>query len=66
MPKNERPEIQLDDGERNKLLVGWSRSGKRLIVTVIPRGVLERFAQVELDTEQAEQLQAFLAETLAQ
>jgi hypothetical protein len=64
MPDEERPLIQLDDGERNRLHAVWSRSGKRLIVTVAPRGKSHEAGQVELDHEQVRELQAFLAETL--
>jgi hypothetical protein len=63
MPREERPVISLDDGERNQLHATWSRSGKRLIVTV-RSGKGHEAGQVELDSEQAEQLRAFLSETL--
>lgn len=65
MPQHEeRPVIELDDDASNRLHAVWSRSGKRLIVTVVPRGRWHRAGQVELDSEQAQQLHAFLAETL--
>jgi hypothetical protein len=65
MPQEERPMIQLDDGESNRLHAIWSRSGKRLILSVAPQGTWDQAGQVELDAEQAEQLRAFLAETLS-
>jgi len=61
----ERPAIELDDGANNRFHAVWSRSGKRLIVSVAPRAQWHEARQVELDAEQAEQLKAFLAETLA-
>jgi hypothetical protein len=64
VPKEERPVIQLDDGESNRLHAGWSGSGKRLIVSIAPRGRWHEEVQVELDAEQAERLKVFLAETL--
>jgi len=65
MPKEEHPVIQLDDGESNRLHAVWSRSGKRLIVSVAPGGKWDSAAQVELGAEQAEELRAFLAETIS-
>lgn len=65
MARDERPTIRLEDGENNLLHAGWSRSGKRLIVSVVPRGRWHEHGQVELNAEQAEQLRTFLADTLA-
>jgi hypothetical protein len=61
MPDEQRPVIELDDGESNRLHAVWSRSGKRLILTVAPRGKWHEAGQVELDSEQGEQLRAFLS-----
>lgn len=49
---------QFDDDEGGRLHATWSRSGKRLIVTVTRRG---NRAQVELRPDQVEELAAFLA-----
>jgi hypothetical protein len=62
MPREERRSIQLDGDERDRLETGWSRSGKRLIVTVWKR---DQWAQVELEPAQVEELARFLAETVA-
>jgi hypothetical protein len=50
--------VELVDDEGGRLYATWSRSGKRLIVTVNRRG---SWAQVELRPEQVEDLVAFLA-----
>jgi hypothetical protein len=63
MPEQRRA-IQFDDSERNRLNATWSRSGKRLIVSVLPRGSWDRAAQVELEPEQVEGLLRFLDETV--
>jgi hypothetical protein len=65
MSNQERPAIELDDDGNNRLHVVWSRSGKRLIVSLVPRGHWHGAKQIELDADQAEQLKAFLSETLA-
>jgi hypothetical protein len=62
VPNEERPAIQLDDDDRNCLHAGWSRSGKRLIVSVVPRGRWHDASQIELDPAQVERLKEFLAE----
>lgn len=49
---------EFDDDEGARLNLTWSRSGKRLIVTVNRRG---NRAQVELRPEQVEELAAFLS-----
>jgi hypothetical protein len=64
MARDERPTIQLEDGERNLLHAGWSRSGKRLVVSVVPRGRWHEQAQVELDPEKVAQLSTFLTDTV--
>jgi hypothetical protein len=48
----------LDDDEGARLNATWSRSGKRLIVTVNRRST---WAQVELRPDQVEELAAFLS-----
>jgi hypothetical protein len=65
MSKEQRPAIELNDEARNRLQAAWSRSGKRLLVTVYRRGRWDEAAQIELDGEQVGELQAFLAETRA-
>jgi len=62
MPKDDRESIRLEDDEQNLLHAIWSRSGKRLIVTVAPRGSWDRAAQVELAADQVENLRCFLGE----
>ncbi len=51
--------IQLDDDEGGQLHATWSRSGKRLIVTVSKRG---KWAQVELQPAQVEELARYLTD----
>jgi hypothetical protein len=58
----EAPSIQLADDERNLLHATWSRSGKRLIVSVAHRGSWDQSAQVELSPEQVATLRSFLRE----
>ena len=62
--RDERPVVELDDNERNRLHAVWSRSSKRLLVSVLPRGRWDDSNQVELDPDQARQLRTFLDETL--
>jgi hypothetical protein len=59
MAEVERRPITIDD-EGRCLHAIWSRSGKRLIVTVTTS---KAHAQVELRREQAEALVEFLSET---
>jgi hypothetical protein len=59
---DQRPEIQLDDAEGHRLHATWSRSRKRLILSVGRREAPQRTEQVELDAEQAERLRLFIAE----
>jgi hypothetical protein len=62
----ERPAIQLDDGESNRLEAIWSRSGSRLIVSIVPHGKVglewHMVGQVELTPEQVDELRRFLAQ----
>lgn len=50
--------LRLDDDERKFLHATWSRSGKRVIVTVGRSG--DAAGQVELTPERAKRLAAFL------
>ncbi len=59
---HERQAINFSDDEGGAFNATWSRSGKRLIVTVDRR---ENHAQVELRPGQARVLWMFLAETSA-
>ena len=56
--KSRRPAIRLDDDERKFLSAVWSRSGKRVIVSV--GRSWDEAGQIELTPEQAERLAAFL------
>ena len=58
MASDEQQAIQLDDDEGGQLHAIWSRSSKRLIVTVARRGDC---AQVELRRAQVEELARYLA-----
>ena len=51
--------IRLEDDEGGHLHATWSRSGKRLIVTVRRRG---EWAQVELRPQQVEELARYLGD----
>jgi hypothetical protein len=53
-----RPALRLDDGERNFLHAGWSRSGKRVIVSVGKSW--GEAGQIELTPDQAKRFAAFL------
>src|SRR4051812_3203489 len=55
----DREVVQLDDDEGGRLHATWSRSGKRLILTVHRRA---DWGQGELRPEQVAELAAFLAE----
>jgi hypothetical protein len=55
----ERAAVEFQDDEGGSLNAVWSRSGRRLIVTVNRRG---EWAQVELRREQVDEFAAFLAE----
>jgi hypothetical protein len=59
MGASERAAVELQDDEGGLLNAVWSRSGRRLIVTVNRRG---EWAQVELRHEQVAELAAFLRE----
>jgi hypothetical protein len=63
MPKEQRPAIQIDDAEGNRLHATWSRSGKHLIVSVVPAGKGRQASQIELDGERLARLEEFLQET---
>ena len=56
--KPERPALHLDDDEWRFLHAIWSRSGKRVIVSV--GRSWDEAGQVELMPEQAKRLAAFL------
>jgi hypothetical protein len=59
MDEAERRPITIEDDENRRLHATWSRSGKRLIVTVT---TTQAHAQVELTPEQVEGLAEFLSE----
>ena len=52
--------MQIEDGETNLLHATWSRSGKRLILAVVPRGRWADERQVELTQDQAQKLATFI------
>jgi hypothetical protein len=54
----ERPALRLEDAERKFLHATWSRSGKRVILSL--GRSWDETAQVELTPEQAERFAAFL------
>jgi hypothetical protein len=60
---DDRPAIQLDDGDNNRLHAVWSRSRRHLIVSVAPRARWDSAGQVELNPDQVATLRDFLAET---
>jgi hypothetical protein len=57
MSSDEGQTIRLDDDEGGHLHATWSRSGRRLIVTV---GRGDQRAQVELQQSQVEELARYL------
>ncbi|WP_205696314.1 hypothetical protein [Conexibacter sp. SYSU D00693] len=57
MGTDPRPVTEFEDDEGSKLHATWSRSGKRLIVTVERR---RQWAQVELRPEEAAELARWL------
>jgi hypothetical protein len=61
MARQQRRVMQFDDLEGNHLHAVWSRSGKRLIVTVTGRA-----GQIELEPEQAQELRQFLSDTVSE
>jgi hypothetical protein len=63
---DERPVVEFEDTEHNRLHATWSRSGKRLILSVIGRGRWDEAKQVELDPEQVQELRTLLDETPSQ
>jgi hypothetical protein len=62
----ERPVLEIKDGDKNRLHAGWSRSGKRLILSILRRGKWDDVGQVELTPAQVEELKTYLEETLPQ
>ena len=60
----DRRPITIDDDENRRLHAVWSRSGKRLIVTVTTHTWREAH-QVELRSDQVETLIEFLRATVA-
>jgi hypothetical protein len=60
MARSDRPVIVLDDDENQRLHATWSRSGKRLIVTVTTTRFEAPHAEVELRPEQVSELCGFL------
>jgi hypothetical protein len=56
---SDRETIRFEDDEGGRFDAVWSRSGKRLIVTVKRRG---EWAQVELRPEQVDDLARFLSD----
>jgi hypothetical protein len=60
---DDQPAIQLDDRQSNRLHAVWSRSGKRLIVSVAARGKWDAAGQVELTSDQVATLRDFLAKS---
>jgi hypothetical protein len=58
MASDERETIRLEDDEGGHLQATWSRSGKRLILTVGRRG---EWAQVELRPVQVDELARYLS-----
>lgn len=60
---DDQPGIQLADRQSNRLHAVWSRSGKRLIVSVVARGEWEAAGQVELTSDQVATLRDFLAKS---
>ena len=62
MAKDNRPVFALDDADDNQIHAMWSRSGRRLMISVnSPRW--DRLGQVELTHDQVDQLAAFLAQS---
>ena len=61
-----QPVFEVEDGENNRLHADWSRSGKRLILSIVRRGKWDDVAQAELTPAQVEELRTFLEETLPQ
>lgn len=59
MEASERGVVEFVDDEGDRLHATWSRSGKRLIVTVWGRGT---WAQVELRPDQVSDLAKWLGE----
>jgi hypothetical protein len=64
MAKQERSGVRLEDAEGNLFEAVWSRSGKRLIVSVTPRGSWDGAGQVELTPEQLTAVRQFIDATI--
>jgi|tagenome__1003787_1003787.scaffolds.fasta_scaffold20096151_1 hypothetical protein len=64
MTRHERGGIRLEDGEGNLFDAVWSRSGKRLIVSVAPRGSWDGAGQVELTPAQLTSVRQFIDESI--
>jgi hypothetical protein len=64
MAKHERRRVRLADAEGNLFDAVWSRSGKRLIVSVAPRGSWDGAIQVELTPEQLTAVRQFIDATI--
>jgi hypothetical protein len=64
MPKHERSGVRLEDAEGNLFDAVWSRSGKRLVVSVVPRGSWDGAGQVELTPEQLTAVRQFIDATI--
>jgi hypothetical protein len=64
--EQERRVIQFDDSEGHQLHAVWSRSGKRLIVSVADGPGWDSAGRVELTPEQVDALRRFLSETVAE
>jgi hypothetical protein len=61
--EDDRRVITLDDGDHGRFYAVWSRSGKRLIVTVW-NPLSSEHRQIELLPEQVETLIQYLTETV--
>jgi hypothetical protein len=61
--EQKRRVIEFDDSGGHRLHAVWSRSGKRLMVSVADGPGWDSAGQVELEPEQVEALRQFLAET---
>ena len=54
----------LTDEEKNRLEAVWSRSGKRLIVSLYKTQPFDALSQIEVRPDQVQELIDFLTETL--
>jgi hypothetical protein len=60
MARIDRSAITLDDDETRRIHATWSRSGKRLILSIHKTGWSDAYQQVQLRPEQVEELREFL------